>query len=268
MIGNKKTQVEKINTPEIKKIILVTSGKGGVGKSTVSTGIALKLAEEGYSTGLLDADIFGPSIPTLFNINESEIPSLLNKNGKQVIEPIIKNGMKIMSIGFFFDENKAIVWRGPMVTNAIKQLVTETDWGNLDYLVIDTPPGTGDVLITLLQSFNITMSIVVTTPQKMAVADVKKAINMLQDEHIGTEIKGIVENMAWFSPSLHKEEKYYIYGEGGAQLLSDTTNLPIIAKIPINEHLFNSLDNGRTEELFNEKSISDEFDKLVDNILN
>ncbi|MBP7613983.1 MAG: P-loop NTPase, partial [Paludibacter sp.] len=175
----KENVIVKNKLPNIGKVIMVASGKGGVGKSTVAAGLALSLALEGYSVGLLDADIYGPSIPTLFNLGNEERPAMLEHEGKHLIEPYIRFGIKVMSIGFFFDSQQAIIWRGPMMANGLKQMMNDTNWGKLDYLIIDTPPGTGDVHITLLQEFNINAALVVTTPQLVAKADVQKVINML-----------------------------------------------------------------------------------------
>lgn len=261
-------KIIKTKLPDVKKIIMVTSGKGGVGKSTIASGLALMLAREGYSVGLLDADIFGPSIPTLFKINNEARPTLIEKNGKQFLEPFSRLGLKIMSIGFFFDDKQAVVWRGPMVTNALKQLLTETEWGCLDYLIIDTPPGTGDVLITLLQNFYISGAIVVTTPQKISIADVKKATNMLQDDHIGIPILGIVENMSWFTPTIHPDEKYFIFGQGGAQELSEIFNLPILAQIPINELICKDCDKGCLSDIFEDPNINSAFKQLAYDVIN
>ncbi len=260
--------IAKTKIPDVKKIIMVTSGKGGVGKSTVASGLALTLVREGYSVGLLDADIFGPSIPTLFKIKDDDRPALTEKNGRQLMEPFNRLGLKIMSIGFFFDEKQAVVWRGPMVTNAIKQLLTETDWGLLDYLIIDTPPGTGDVLITLLQSFYISGAIVVTTPQKISIADVQKTVNMLQDQQIGIPILGIVENMSWFTPTKHPDEKYLIFGEGGAQRLSDIFNIPVLTQIPVNELICKGCDNGNLSSLLDEQNIEFAFKQLTYTVIN
>ncbi len=265
---NNQQQIVKTKLPDIKKIIMVTSGKGGVGKSTIASGLALTLAREGYSVGLLDADIFGPSIPTLFKIKDEARPTLIEKNGKHFMEPFIRLGLKIMSIGFFFDEKQAVVWRGPMVTNALRQLLTETEWGQLDYLIIDTPPGTGDVLITLLQNFYISGAIVVTTPQKMSIADVQKAVNMLQDEHIGIPILGIVENMSWFTPTKHPDEKYLIFGQGGAQKLSEVFNLPVLAQIPINELICQDCDKGNLSDIFEDPNIDSAFKQLAYDVIN
>ncbi len=265
---NNQHQIVKTKLPDVKKIIMVTSGKGGVGKSTVASGLALTLARKGYSVGLLDADIFGPSIPTLFKIKDEARPTLIEKNGKHFMEPFIRLGLKIMSIGFFFDEKQAVVWRGPMVTNALKQLLTETEWGQLDYLIIDTPPGTGDVLITLLQNFYISGAIVVTTPQQMALADVQKAIGMLNDEHIGIPILGIVENMSWFTPTKHPEEKYFIFGQGGAQKLSEIFDLAVLTHIPINELICWDCDKGNLTDIFDDPNIDSAFKQLAYAVIN
>lgn len=255
--------ITKTVLPDVKKIIMVTSGKGGVGKSTIAAGLSINLVRKGFKVGLLDADIFGPSIPTLFNIGDDERPMLSERDGKQRIEPLERNTLKIMSIGFFFDQDQAVVWRGPMVTNAIKQLMTETDWGELDYLIIDTPPGTGDVLITLLQSFAISGVLVVTTPQLMALADVQKAITMLSDQKIGAPILGIVENMSWFTPLLHSDEKYYLFGKGGAKKLSEQFDLPVLAQIPVNETICGDCDSGDLIKMFDDEMLRLSFDQLT-----
>ncbi|MDD4490168.1 MAG: Mrp/NBP35 family ATP-binding protein [Paludibacter sp.] len=255
--------VEKIPIPDISKIILVSSGKGGVGKSTVAAGLALSLALEGYSVGLLDADIFGPSVPTLFRLTDDIRPEVEEVDGKHMMIPFERSGIKIMSIGFFFDEKQPVIWRGPMVSNALKQLLTQTSWGKLDYLIIDTPPGTGDVMITLLQQFEVSGAVVVTTPQLVALADVQKTISMLQDKNIGTRVLGIVENMSWFSPVNHPEEKYFLFGKGGGKQLTLNFNLPLLTQIPINEELGVSCDIGNLKRMFSDHHIKYAFDLLV-----
>jgi len=259
--------IEKIMLPDIKNMIMVVSGKGGVGKSTIAAGIAMSLAEEGYSVGLLDADIFGPSVPTLMNLHHVERPLTMKKGGKQVMEPFERFGIKVMSIGFFFDPEQAVIWRGPMVSGVLKQLITETNWGALDYLIIDTPPGTGDIHITLLQSFFITGALVVTTPQLVAISDVQKAIGMLNDHTIGIPVLGIVENMAWFSPTKHPEEKYFLFGKGGGNLLAKNFNVPLIAQIPMNETICANCDDGKINDLFNDSKVREGFDNLTVRIL-
>lgn len=255
--------IEKLIIPDINKIILVSSGKGGVGKSTVAAGLAVSLALEGYAVGLLDADIFGPSVPTLFHLTDDVRPEVEEVDGKHMMIPFERCGIKIMSIGFFFDEKQPVIWRGPMVSNALKQLLTQTSWGKLDYLIIDTPPGTGDVMITLLQQFEVSGAVVVTTPQLVALADVQKTISMLQDKNIGTRVLGIVENMSWFSPVNHPEEKYFLFGKGGGKQLTLNFNLPLLTQIPINEELGVSCDIGNLKRMFSDHHIKYAFDLLV-----
>lgn len=265
---NPKTPITKTPLPNIKKIIMVTSGKGGVGKSTVASCLALAISKKGFNTGLLDADIYGPSIPTLFEINQELKPEVAKKDNKQYLEPVIRQGVKIMSLGMFIDPVQAVIWRGPMVSNAIKQLMNDTNWGNLDYLIIDTPPGTGDILITLLQSFEITGAIVVTTPQQLSVADVQKAIDMLNDKNIGTPILGIVENMSWFTPSRHPDEKYYIFGQNGARNLSKKFGIPILSQIPINELLCKESRSITANEILSDSVIQEPLNQLVKTLTN
>jgi len=259
-------QIEKKKLPNIKNIIIVASGKGGVGKSTVAAGVAMSLAGEGYKTGLLDADIFGPSVPLLFDLQDAK-PEVEVRDGKQCLMPFEKYDIKLMSIGFFIDTKQAVVWRGPRVSSGISQLLSDTYWGELDYLVIDTPPGTGDVHITLLQNFETSGAVVVTTPQQMALADVKKAVDMFNDPQIGTPIFGIVENMAWFSPTAHPEEKYFLFGKGGGQSLANEFNLPLVAQIPFNEKMGESCDAGKMAELLTDKSIKAAFNQLFNGIV-
>jgi ATP-binding protein involved in chromosome partitioning len=259
-------QIEKKKLPNIKNIIIVASGKGGVGKSTVAAGVAMSLAGEGYKTGLLDADIFGPSVPLLFDLQDAK-PEVEVHDGKQCLMPFVKYGIKLMSIGFFIDTKQAVVWRGPRVSSGISQLLSDTYWGELDYLVIDTPPGTGDVHITLLQNFETSGAVVVTTPQQMALADVKKAVDMFNDPQIGTPILGIVENMAWFTPTAHPEEKYFLFGKGGGQSLANEFNLPLVAQIPFNEKMGESCDAGKMAELLTDKSIKAAFNQLYSGIV-
>lgn len=258
--------IEKTKLPNIKNIVIIASGKGGVGKSTVAAGLALSLALEGYSVGLMDADIYGPSIPTLFNLH-NERPGVEEKDGKTKIEPFIKFGIKVMSIGFMIEPNQAVLWRGPMASNGLKQLINDTNWGELDYLILDTPPGTGDIHITLLLQYEISGAVIVTTPQSIALDDVKKAIAMFHSEHVKVPVFGIVENMAWFTPSKHPEEQYFLFGKGGGDLLSDSTGIPLIAQIPVNENICGACDEGRLNELFNDKTVKSGFDNLLKGVL-
>lgn len=256
-------QIEKTVLKNIKKIIVVASGKGGVGKSTVAAGIAMKLASEGYSVGLLDADIYGPSVPLLFNM-KGKRPFVVEKDGKSYLVPFISFGIKLMSIGFLVDDSQPIIWRGPKASSGLSQLINDTLWGDLDYLIIDTPPGTGDIHITLLQNFNADGVVFVTTPQAMAMEDVEKAISMYKNETIGIPVLGVVENMSWFSPTIHPEEKYFIFGNGGGAKLAENFNIPLLAQIPVNEKMSTSCDLGRMNELMADQQIYDAFGKLVD----
>ena len=257
---------EKVKMPGISRIIMVASGKGGVGKSTVAAGIALSLANEGYSVGIMDADLYGPSLPTLFNIGQ-EHPETVVMDGKTRIKPFIRFGIKVMTICFFVSPETAMLWRGPMVSKTLKQLLGDTVWGDLDYLIIDTPPGTGDTHLTLLQQYEVSGAIIVTTPQKIALSDVRKAITMFQSPHFPVPVYGIVENMAWFSPTLHPEEKYYLFGQGGGEILSETFHVPLLARIPMNENICRSCDEGRLNELFNDPEVKKGFDQLLSRIL-
>ena len=258
--------IQKTTLPNFKKIIIVASGKGGVGKSTVAAGLAVSLALEGYSTGFLDADIYGPSAPALFNIM-CEMPDVELIGGKNYVTPFTNYGVKVMSIGFFIDPNEAVIWRGPRASSGLTQLLKDTNWGELDYLIIDTPPGTGDVHITLLQNFSPTGVIVVTTPQEMALSDVKKAINMYSDKQIGIPILGVVENMSWFTPVNHPDEKYYIFGNGGGERLAKEFKVPLLTRIPMNEKMCKSCDTGKMDELFSDAAIKSAFEELTNSII-
>lgn len=257
-----KSSFERIMIPTIKNMIMVSSGKGGVGKSTVAAGIALFLAKKGYSVGLMDADIYGPSVPTLFNLKD-ERRVTIELDGKTKIEPFIRFGIKVNSLGFFIDPMQAVLWRGPMATNAIKQLMNDTHWGELDFLIIDAPPGTGDIHLTFLQQFEITGTIIVTTPQLVALDDVQKTISMFKNERVGVPVLGIVENMSWFTPSKHPEEKYFLFGRGGGEKLSKIFNVPLIAQIPINENICQSCDEGKLDILFDDDEIKTAFSNLT-----
>ena len=216
----------------VKNIIAVVSGKGGVGKSTVSANLALALAEGGASVGLMDADIYGPSVPIMFGVR-GERPMMKEMNGKGVIVPLEKYGIKLMSIGLLVDEKNAVVWRGPMASSAIKQFVTDVDWGELDYLVIDMPPGTGDIHLTLMQTVPVTGVVIVTTPQNVALADAKKGIAMFGQAQINVPIIGLVENMAYFTPAELPENKYYLFGKEGGKKLAEEYDLSFLGQIPL-----------------------------------
>ena len=240
---NTKRKDNELLLPGVKNIIAVASGKGGVGKSTVSVNLALGLAQQGAKVGLLDADIYGPSVPIMLGIRD-ERPMMTDVDGKGKIVPIEKYGIKAISIGLLVDEKQAVVWRGPMASSAIKQFITDVHWGDLDYLIIDLPPGTGDVHLTLVQSVPITGSVVVSTPQPVAAADAKKAIMMFKQPQINIPILGMVENMAYFTPAELPENKYYIFGKGGAQKMAEQFELPFLGEVPLIQGLREGGDNG------------------------
>ena len=227
----------------IKNIVAVVSGKGGVGKSTIAVNLAAGLALSGAQVGLLDADLHGPSIPKMLGA-ENMFPQVVKKDGKDTLVPIEKHGIKLMSIGFLVEKEKPLIWRGPMLTSVLLQLVNDTDWGELDYLIIDTPPGTGDVHLTLIQNFSITGIIVASTPQEVALNDARKALNMFRDEKINVPILGLVENMSYFVPSDMPEKKYYIFGREGTKKLAEETNTRLLGEIPLFEEVMQSGENG------------------------
>lgn len=229
--------------PHVKNIIGISSGKGGVGKSTVAANLAVALAAAGYKTGLLDADIFGPSMPMMFGVEDEGI-YMINKEGRDWIEPIEKYGVKMLSIGFLVDKEKPVLWRGSMASNALKQLITDAWWGDLDYFLIDMPPGTSDIHLTLVQTLPITGVIVVSTPQEVALADARKGLAMFTNQSVNVPVLGLVENMAWFTPEEHPDEKYYIFGKDGASRLAEKEGVKILAKIPLVMSIREQADNG------------------------
>jgi ATP-binding protein involved in chromosome partitioning len=229
----------------IKNIIVVASGKGGVGKSTVAVNLALGLAKKGASVGLIDADIYGPSIPMMFGVEGARPKSSQNAEGKIRIEPIEKYGIKLLSIGFFTDPNQPVPWRGPMVSTAVKQLFNDADWGELDYLVVDLPPGTGDIHITVAQGFPITGAVIVTTPQNVALADARKGVGMFLMDSINIPLLGVVENMSYFSPAELPDNKYYIFGKNGGQDLAKQFNTPFLGEIPLVKSISDAGDFGK-----------------------
>jgi ATP-binding protein involved in chromosome partitioning len=229
--------------PGVKNIIAIASGKGGVGKSTVSSNLAVALAKMGAKVGLIDADISGPSIPVMFNC-EHEQPEVKQVNGKNLIVPLVQYGVKLISIGFLAPTDSAVVWRGPMASSALKQFIADAEWGELDYLLIDMPPGTSDIHLTLVQTVPVTGAIIVTTPQKVALADATKGLAMFRQPQINVPILGIVENMAYFTPEELPNNKYYIFGKDGGKNLSEKYNVPFLGQIPLVQSIRESGDSG------------------------
>lgn len=229
---------------EVKNIIAVSSGKGGVGKSTVASNLAVALAAKDYKVGLLDADIFGPSVPKMFGLEDAR-PVLDEVDGRELIRPEEKYGVKMLSIGFFVDPQNAVLWRGGMASNALKQLITEANWGDLDYFIVDLPPGTSDIHLTMVQTVGITGAIVVSTPQEVALADARKGIAMFTGEKVNVPILGLVENMAWFTPAELPDNKYYIFGKEGCKRLAEEMNVPLLGQIPIVQSICEGGDGGR-----------------------
>ena len=229
--------------PEVKNVIAVSSGKGGVGKSTVSANLAISLARLGYKVGLLDTDIFGPSMPKMFDV-EGERPYAVPVDGRQLIQPIEKYGVKLLSIGFFVNPDTATLWRGGMASNALKQLIADANWGDLDYFILDTPPGTSDIHLTLLQTLAITGAVIVSTPQSVALADARKGIDMYRNDKVNVPILGMVENMAWYTPAELPENKYYIFGKEGCKKLAEELNIPLLAQIPLVQSICEDGDKG------------------------
>ena len=237
--------------PGVKNIIAVSSGKGGVGKSTVATNLAVALAMQGFKVGLLDADIFGPSMPKMFGAEDEQL-YMHEVDGKNLIIPLEKYGVKMLSIGFLVDKEKAVLWRGAMASNALRQLITEADWGELDYMLIDMPPGTSDIHLTLLQTLPITGAIIVSTPQQVALADARKGIDMYRNDKVNVPILGLIENMAWFTPTELPENRYYIFGREGCKQLAEEMQVPLLAQIPLVQSICDNGDSGTPAALSSE----------------
>lgn len=229
--------------PGVKNIIGVSSGKGGVGKSTIAANLAVSLARLGYKVGLLDADIFGPSMPKMFGVEDCQL-YMHEVDGQDLIIPAENYGVKLLSIGFMVDKNKPVLWRGSMASNALNQLITQGDWGELDYFVIDMPPGTSDIHLTLVQTLGITGVVVVSTPQEVALADARKGIAMFMDPKVNVPVLGLVENMAWFTPLRHPDEKYFLFGKDGAKRLAEELGVTLLGQIPLVEDICSHADSG------------------------
>ncbi len=235
--------IEDKPLPGVKHIVAISSGKGGVGKSTVAANLAIALAQQGKQVGLLDADIHGPSQPKMFQVEDAR-PMMTVVDGRELIAPIVQYGVKLLSIGFFVDPGNAVIWRGGLASNAVKRLVTDADWGELDYLLIDLPPGTSDIHLTIVQTIALSGAVIVTTPQPVALADARKGIDMFRNEKVGVPVLGIVENMAWFTPKELPQNRYYIFGKDGGKALAEEIHVPLLGQIPLVQSIREGCDEG------------------------
>lgn len=252
--------------PGIKNIIAVASGKGGVGKSTVTANLAVTLAKMGFAVGVLDADIYGPSMPIMFDV-ESEKPVSITVDGKSKMKPIENYGIKILSIGFFTAPSQAVIWRGPMAAKALNQMIFDADWGELDFMLIDLPPGTGDIHLSIMQSLPITGAVVVSTPQAVALADAKKGVAMFMQDNINVPVLGIIENMAYFTPEELPDNKYYIFGQEGAKNLAEDLEVPFLGEVPIVQSIREAGDYGRPAALQTASKIETVFEEITRNVV-
>lgn len=260
------SQQDILSLPGVKNIIAVASGKGGVGKSMVASNLAVSLAQTGAKVALVDADIYGPSVPMMFDV-VNEKPQATDVDGKTKVLPIEKYGIKLLSIGFFVDPDQALIWRGPMASNALKQLFTEAQWGEADYLILDLPPGTGDIHLTLVQSLAITGAVIVTTPQEMALADARKAVGMFRQEKIEVPVLGVIENMSYFSPEDARDKKYYLFGKKGGEKLAKETNIPLLGEIPVNEKIMQSGEAGKPQAMEWDSATGKAFQDMAKNLI-
>lgn len=252
--------------PHVKNIVAVSSGKGGVGKSTVAANLAVSLAKMGYKVGLLDADIFGPSQPKMFHLEDFQ-PYGEMVDGKQMLIPAENYNIKMLSIGFFVKPDTAMLWRGAMASNALKQLIADAEWDDLDYFILDTPPGTSDIHLTLLQTIPITGAVIVSTPQQVALADARKGIDMYRNKSVNVPILGLVENMSWFTPAELPENKYYIFGKGGVSRLAEEMKVPVLGEIPIVQSVCESGDKGEPVALDDNSIAGKAFRTLAENVV-
>ena len=259
-------QMERPILPGVKNLIAIASGKGGVGKSTVAVNLAIALAKTGAKVGLIDADIFGPSIPKMFGV-EDQRPSGVRVDGKERIQPLSKYGVSFLSIGFFVATEDAVVWRGPMASKALGQLITDGNWGSLDYLLFDLPPGTSDIHLTLVQTVPVTGAIIVTTPQDVALADVIRGVNMFKGKGVDVPVLGLVENMAWFTPEELPDNKYYIFGKDGGLKLAEELDLPMLGQIPIVQGIREGGDSGNPVAFDEHSIIGKTFAKIAANVI-
>lgn len=260
------SQIKGKQIPGIQNIIAIASGKGGVGKSTVSANLAVTLANMGFKVGILDADIYGPSIPTMFDTVGAK-PISVEVNGRNLMKPVENYGVKMLSIGYFSGANQAVVWRGPMASKALNQMIRDADWGELDFLLIDLPPGTGDIHLSIIQEVPVTGAVIVSTPQHIALADVRKGIAMFQMESINIPVLGLIENMSYFTPEELPENKYYIFGNQGAQYLAEDLNIPVLGEIPLIQSIREAGDVGRPAVLQENSKIADIYTETARNMI-
>jgi ATP-binding protein involved in chromosome partitioning len=257
---------EKIPMEGVKNIIVIASGKGGVGKSTVAANLAISLARNGLRTALVDADIYGPSIPKMFGM-ENERPDITAIGDKEMMFPIEKYGVRVMSIGFFVAPNQSLIWRGPMAANAMTQLFENTQWEEIDFMVVDFPPGTGDIQLTTVQKLNLTGAIIVTTPQEIALNDVRKAASMFTNPDINVPILGVIENMSWFTPAEHPDEKYFVFGKGGGQKIASEYNTQLLGQIPLVMEVGEAAEAGKSVFNQNNKEVISVFEKIAGKLI-
>ena len=265
-VKEKENKIKGNPIPGVKNIIAVSSGKGGVGKSTIAANLAVGLSDLGYKVGVIDADIYGPSMPIMFGL-EGETPTTVNVDGKSKIKPLENYGVKLLSIGFFAQSQQAVVWRGPMASKALNQLLWDTHWGELDYLVVDLPPGTGDIHLSLVQSIPLTGAVVVSTPQHIALADAQKGVNMFRMDSIDVPVLGMIENMSYFTPEELPDNKYYIFGKEGAKGLAEQMDIDLLAEIPIVQSIREAADAGRPAILQGATPIAIELLNMAKNVV-
>ena len=261
-----KNEIKGKSIPGLQNIIAVASGKGGVGKSTVTSNLAVTLSKMGFKVGILDADIYGPSIPIMFDV-QNEKPLAVNVDGKSKMKPVENYGVKILSIGFFTKPDQAVVWRGPMASKALNQMIFDAAWGDLDFLLLDLPPGTGDIHLSIMQSLPITGAVVVSTPQTVALADARKGVAMFQQESINVPVLGIIENMAYFTPEELPDNKYFIFGKEGAKHLADDLKIPFLGEIPLVQSVREAGDLGRPAAMQTSTPIEEAFNKITQNVV-
>lgn len=262
----KSNEIKGKPIPGIKNIIAVASGKGGVGKSTITANLAVTLAKMGFKVGLLDADIYGPSMPIMFDV-AMEKPLAVNVDGKSKMKPVESYGVKMLSIGFFTEPSQAVIWRGPMASKALNQMIFDAHWGELDFMLLDLPPGTGDIHLSIMQAMPVTGAVIVSTPQEVALADAKKGVAMFQQDSINVPVLGIVENMAYFTPAELPDNKYYIFGKEGARNLADDLKVPFLGEVPLVQSIREAGDVGRPAAMQIGTAITESFEKITKNVV-